>query len=246
MSEQSQQNVQFYFSHETSCPYLPDRQERKIFTHLSGHKAQMHMQLLSENGFRRSQNLIYRPHCKDCLKCKSVRVRVKNFKASKSQKLIIKKNSDIVATPMQTQVGQEHFKLFKKYLLTRHNEGGMADMDFDDFKDMVEDTSVNTEIVEYRLPSNDKGKGQLLGVALIDIMFDGLSLVYSFFDPDFSKRSLGVFMIVENILRAKENKQDHVYLGYWVNGSKKMSYKTNFKPLEFYKQDEGWLELAQK
>ncbi len=245
MSEQSQQNSQFYFSNENPCPYLPNKQERKIFTHLSGHKSQIHMQLLSENGFRRSQNIIYRPHCKDCLKCKSIRVKVKDFKASKSQKIIIRKNADIIATQMQAQVGQEHFKLFKKYLLTRHDDGGMTDMDFDDFKDMVEDTPVNSDIIEYRLTSNNKKKGQLIGVALIDIMFDGFSMVYSFFDPDFAKRSLGVFMIVENILRAKENRQDHVYLGYWVNGSKKMSYKANFKPLEFYKQDEGWLELGQ-
>ena len=238
MNEQSSDNIQFYISHTSPCPYLPDLEERKLFTHLSGHKAKFAFLLLSENGFRRSQNIIYKPSCESCSECKSVRVRVAEFTPSKSQKRVIGKNGDIASSMIMPVTTNEHFELFKKYLTARHQNGGMSDMNEDEFKDMVEDTAVNTRLVEYRLKQNDK----LIAVALVDILETGISLVYSFFDPEQKTRSLGTFMILDNILKAKENILKYVYLGYWIKSSKNMNYKTAFLPVEEFCDSLGWIE----
>ena len=241
MSEISQQNIEFYLSTKNPCPYLENKNERKLFTHLSGHKALVQMQLLSEHGFRRSQNIIYRPNCKNCSECKSTRVKIDAFELSKSQKRIINKNKDIKAIICETKVSDEHYELFQKYLNERHKDGNMAAMSFDEFNDMMTDTPVNSAIVEYHL--KDGKKDVLVAVVLLDILLDGASMVYSFFDPRFDKKSLGVFMILDNILRLKEKKQKHLYLGYWVKGSKTMAYKINYKPIEFYSEGKGWQKL---
>ncbi len=246
MSEQPQHEISFYLSQPNSCPYLADRNEQKIFTYLSGHKAQMHMQLLSENGFRRSQNIIYRPSCKNCDECKSIRVVAKNYKPTKSHKRILQKNKIIKPQQIEAKATKEHYALFKKYLVNRHNEGGMADMDYADFKDMIEDTAINTSIIEYRLEINGEQKKQLVGVALIDILFDGISMVYSFFDPELNNFSLGTFMVIDNIYRSLARNNEYLYLGYWIKNSQKMSYKANFKPLEFYIEGSGWVTLNAK
>ena len=238
MNEQSSDNIQFYISHTSPCPYLEGLEERKLFTYLGGHKAKFAFLLLSENGFRRSQKLIYRPSCENCNECKSVRVRAAEFKPTKSQKRVNGKNSDIVSNMIMPITNKEHFELFKKYLNARHKNGGMADMNEDEFKDMVEDTAVDTRLVEYRLKQSDK----LIAVALVDILENGISLVYSFFDPTYKDRSLGTFMILDNILRAKKNILKYVYLGYWIKSSKNMNYKTAFLPVEEFCDSLGWIE----
>lgn len=192
--------------------------------------------LLSDHGFRRSQNLIYRPACDGCDACQSVRIVAKHFEVTKSVKRIRSTNSDVMACATAARATAEQYDLFHRYLDSRHSGGGMTQMSFVDYEYMVEDTPVDTMLVEYRRQHDD----QLLAVALTDRLPDGLSMVYSFFDPDESARGLGNYMIVEHIARAVSDQLDYVYLGYWVKNSPKMAYKARFKPLEVQADPFGW------
>ena len=137
----------------------------------------------------------------------------------------------------------EQFELLRRYLTSRHADGGMAEMTWPDYVAMVEDTAVRTHIVEYRLASEDGGPGDLVGCALVDLMADGLSMVYSFYDPEMARRSLGRFMILDHIRQARLIAVPFVYLGYWVRGSEKMDYKARFSPIELLRPD-GWTRAA--
>ncbi|MBL4906423.1 MAG: arginyltransferase, partial [Sneathiella sp.] len=192
---------------------------------------------LSLAGFRRSQDLAYRPACEGCNACVPIRVRTKEYTPKKSFRRVWAHNSDLKASEKPAQATEEHFALFHKYLKTRHFDGGMVDMDFSDYQAMVEDSPVRSQLVEFR-----NGDGKLLAVCLTDLMDDGLSLVYSFFDPDEVKRSLGNFLILWHILQAKYMALPYVYLGYWISESKKMSYKKRFQPAEILTK-EGWQPL---
>jgi arginyl-tRNA--protein-N-Asp/Glu arginylyltransferase len=228
--DQTPENAQFFLTAETDCPYLEGKKERKLFTHLSGKRASMMHHVLSDHGFRRSQNLIYRPSCDLCSACHSVRVVIDDFKPSKTHKRALVQNKDVIATQVATRVSSEQFDLFNKYLNARHTDGGMAQMSFEDYEFMVEDTPVDTILIEYRLMNEQDHP--LIGVALTDVMPDGLSMVYSFFDPDLKKRGLGNFIILDHIERSKSLALEFVYLGYWVKDSQKMAYKTRFQPLQ--------------
>ena len=152
----------------------------------------------------------------------------------------------MVATPIPARATQEQFALLRRYLDSRHDQGGMADMSALDYAAMVEDTHVLTHLVEYRLADIDRpGGGRLVGVALTDQMQDGLSMVYSFFDPDYPERSFGTHMILDHITRARARLLDYVYLGYWVDGCRKMSYKARFQPLQVLGPG-GWSEFGAK
>src|SRR5690606_21030782 len=218
--------------------------ERKVFTHLVGPRAAEMNDLLTQGGFRRSQNIAYRPACESCRACISVRIIADEFQPGRSMRRILAANSDIVATLLPAQPSSEQFSLFRGYLDSRHRQGGMSDMSALDYAIMVEDTHVNTRIIEYRRREpgsgiSEKPSGELLGVALTDMMSDGLSMVYSFFDTDLDKRSLGTFMILDHISRTQALGLPHVYLGYWVKGSSKMDYKTRFQPQE-HLTPRGW------
>ncbi len=243
MSEQSPENIQFYISEESPCPYLPEFNERKIFTHLFGKRAELLMQALSEHGFRRSQNIVYRPVCKNCSACKPVRIIVPQFLPSQSQRRIIKKNKDIVVTKKAAIATKEQYELFKRYLNGRHVDGNMAEMTYQDYVFMIEDSPVSSMIIEYRLNDKDNVLGSLIGVALCDIMQNAISMIYSFFDIYYQSRSLGKFMILDNIERVRMMKLNYLHLGYWVHGSKKMHYKVEFKPLEYVNGESGWQAL---
>ncbi len=245
MSKQAIENIQFYISEDTPCPYLPNRNERKIFAHLSAKRAKNLIKGLSDFGFRRSQNIIYRPICKNCNACKPVRVVAKNFVPSKSQRRIINRNKDIIALEKEPIANFEQYELFKNYVKARHIEGNMADMGFEEYELMIEDSPIQTMIVEYRFYENGV-IGKLVGVALCDIFDDAISMVYSFFDVDYSSRSLGKYMILENIERVKNIALDYLHLGYWVFGSKKMHYKSEFLPLEIVNNHNGWQKFHRK
>ncbi len=230
---------QFFITAPTACPYLPNREERKVFTHLIGQDARALNTHLSQSGFRRSQNIAYRPACDTCQLCVSVRVPVKLFTPSTSQKRVSKSNTDISATLKPAFATGEHYSLFRDYIDTRHNEGGMADMSVLDFANMVDNQIVDNRLLEFRIGQSSIYEGELIGVALIDILGDGISMIYSFFDPSLSHRSLGTFMILDTIARARRMGLPYVYLGYWVKGSKKMDYKSRFMPQERLSID-GW------
>lgn len=243
MTDQSPENTQFFLTASTPCPYLPDREERKLFTHLSGRRASALHHVLNAHGFRRSQNLIYRPACEGCAACNSVRIIGREFRPSAGQRRNLRRNNDIGGEALPPKASAEQYDLFKRYLLARHDGGGMTQMSYLDYEYMVEDTPVSSMLVEYRLVRPDGSSGELIAVALCDIMKDGFSMIYSFFDPDRSSRGLGNFMILDHIRRAGEAGLEYVYLGYWVQGSQKMSYKARFQPLEVQSGAAGWQVL---
>ncbi len=244
MTKQAPDTSQFFLTTESDCPYLKGRKERKLFSHLSGKRAEAMHALLSDHGFRRSQNLIYRPACEGCTACRSVRIMARHFTPSRSQKRIFSRNRDVLAIAGPPRATASQFDLFQRYLASRHTGGGMTQMSFIDYEYMVEDTPVDTMLVEYRLESVPGNP--LVGVALTDQMPDGLSMVYSFFDPALSERGLGNYMILEHVMRAMETGFACVYLGYWVKDSPKMAYKTRFRPLEVQSGTSGWQRLDPK
>ncbi len=208
-----------------------------MFTHLVGDRAGELNDLLTHGGFRRSQSIAYRPACEGCRACVSVRVVAADFAPSRNMRRIAERNSDIVGDMRTPAPTSEQYSVFRAYLDARHRDGGMADMTVLDYAMMIEDSHVDTRLVEYRRRGPDsgitgRGIGQMLAVALTDVLSDGLSMVYSFFDPDEADRSLGTFMILDHIERANRMGLPYVYLGYWVAGSRKMDYKGRFLPQE--------------
>lgn len=218
---------QFYVTAPQPCPYLEGRKERKLFTALQGSNCQDLNDALSRQGFRRSQNVLYRPTCADCNACLSARIDVTKFTISRSQKRVIKRNADLERAVNSPWANDDQYELFKKYLSSRHASGGMADMDIFEFASMVEETPIKTRVIEY-------ANTDLTAVCLTDILEDGLSMVYSFYDPDDPSRSFGTYLILDHIEMAIEAGLKYVYLGYWVPTSPKMHYKSRFSGLEIY------------
>ncbi|MCV3240273.1 arginyltransferase [Mesorhizobium sp. ZC-5] len=248
MTQHPTQSPQFFLTAPSPCPYIEGQFERKVFTHLVGDKAPELNDLLTQGGFRRSQNIAYRPACENCRACISVRILAGEFKPTRNMKRVMQRNSDLVGAMHDAEPTTEQYSLFRSYLDSRHRKGGMSDMTVLDYAMMVEDTHVTTKIVEYRRRGPDtfitgKGVGELIAVALTDQMSDGLSMVYSYFSPELEDRSLGTFMILDHIARARAAGLPHVYLGYWVNGSRKMNYKVRFTPQE-HLGPKGWERYA--
>ena len=239
MSIERRNFPQFFITAPSPCPYLPGRVERKVFTHLVGQDARSLNTQLSQGGFRRSQNIAYRPACDGCTACVSVRVPVNTFDTNRSFRRTLAANADVEGIVAKSQATSEHYSLFRGYIDSRHGDGGMADMTVLDFSAMVDDNFVDSRLVEYRVRNADNEKGRLVGAVLIDILGDGISMIYSFYDPDETKRSLGTFMILDNIARVKRLGLPYLYLGYWVRGSRKMDYKARFLPQERLTAD-GW------
>ena len=240
MSEQQKNFPEFYVTAPQACPYLKGRQERKLFTHLTHDKPRPLVDSLLRGGFRRSQNIAYMPYCEGCQACVSVRVVVDEFVASRSFRRIIARNSDITASRVAAVPTSEQYSLFRGYIDDRHGDGGMADMTVLDYAMMVEDSIIDTFLTEYRLPSADATgragaptpKGELVAVALCDRLTDGISMVYSFYGTEDAERSLGSYMILEQIAEARRLGLPYLYLGYWIEGSRKMAYKRRFGPQE--------------
>ncbi|MEO0398886.1 MAG: arginyltransferase [Pseudomonadota bacterium] len=222
---------EFYITAPAPCPYLEGRMERKVFSYLSGPTAPAMNSLLSQRGFRRSQNIIYLPACEACAACAPVRIVTDAFEVTSSRKRILKKNADLIRRIRPPKATSEQYSVLRAYLDARHAEGGMADMTVLDYASMVEETAVDTMVIEYALRDED-GEETLIACALTDRLADGLSMVYSFFEPDMASRSLGNHMILDHVSLAMEWSLPYVYLGYWVKGSSKMDYKQKFGPLE--------------
>jgi len=234
----------FFVTSPAPCPYLPGRSERKVFTELKGPHADQLNEALGRIGFRRSQTVAYRPSCLDCQACVSVRVPVGEFAPSTTQKRNLKRNSSLVTSECRPWATGEQFDLLRKYLGTRHPGGGMAAMDEIDYADMVEHTPVTSYVVEYREPSDGLMPGRLVGACLTDRQGDGLSMIYSFYDPEHEVRSgLGNYIILDHIRRAAEEGLGYVYLGYWVEGSDRMQYKIRYRPIELLGRD-GWRRVS--
>jgi arginine-tRNA-protein transferase len=240
LTQHSRDTPQFYLTAPSPCPYLAGKEERKVFTHLVGERAAELNDLLTHGGFRRSQSIAYRPACESCRACVSVRVVVGDFRATRSMRRVLDRNSDMTGEMRAAVPTSEQYSVFRAYLDSRHHDGGMADMTVLDYAMMVEDSHVTTKIVEYRRQGSEGRPGDLLAVALTDVLGDGLSMVYSFYEPDMADRSLGTLMILDHISRARRMGLAYVYLGYWVRGSRKMDYKGRFLPQERL-MSEGWV-----
>lgn len=219
--------------------------ERKLFTALQGDGAEKLNNALSKQGFRRSQNVLYRPSCADCNACLSARIKVADFEPSKSQNRVNKKNQHLQRSASSPWATEAQYALFRDYLDSRHATGGMADMDLFEFAAMVEETPIRTRLIEYRTDTpvdrDDPYEG-VRAVCLTDVLDDGLSMVYSFFAPELMKNSLGTYLILDHVAIARELGLPYVYLGYWVPGSDKMGYKANFKGIEVFR-DGVWEDL---
>lgn len=244
MSEQQKNFPEFYVTAPQPCPYLAGRLERKLFTHLTHDKPPALVDNLLKGGFRRSQNIAYMPYCEGCQSCVSVRVAVNEFKISRSFQRVLDANNDLSVRRVPPRPTAEQYALFRDYIDARHADGGMADMTVLDYAMMVEDSIVNTFLTEYRLRSDsgldDPLAGPLAGISLCDRLSDGVSMVYSFYDTEVPRRSLGTYMILEHVDYTRRLGLPYLYLGYWIQGSRKMSYKTRFQPQERLTSN-GWV-----
>jgi len=233
---------QFYVTAPQPCPYLEGRMERKLFTALQGDYAEKLNDSLSKQGFRRSQNVLYRPSCAECSACLSARIRVADFVPSKSQRRTLRRNDDLTREATSPWATEEQYALFRAYLDSRHADGGMADMDIFEFAAMIEETPIRSRVIEYTAKA-DIGRPPLTAVCLTDVLDDGLSMVYSFYDPDRARTSIGTYVILDHIRIAQQSGLPYVYLGYWVPGSPKMGYKSNFSAVEVYKGG-AWQDIG--
>ncbi|MDO8606281.1 MAG: arginyltransferase [Phaeospirillum sp.] len=224
----------FFTTAPLPCPYVSGRLERKIVTELNGADADILHESLSRAGFRRSHSIAYTPACPGCNACVPVRIIVEQFGLTRTMRKIARVNAELVAHKVPARATAEQFRLFARYQESRHAGGDMALMGFYDYRSMVEDSPVDTFLVEFRQPD-----GTLTAVCLADCIGDGLSAVYSFFEPDLANHSLGTYVVLWLIDEARSLKLPHLYLGYWIAESRKMSYKTRFQPLEAFGPD-GW------
>ena len=228
----------FYTTAPLPCPYLQGRTERKIVTELTGHDAEGLHDRLSRAGFRRSHNIAYSPVCPGCQACIPIRVVVDRFQPDRTQRKVAKANAGLTVMEMPSRASAEQFALFQSYQKHRHGDGDMAAMGFYDYRAMVEDTPITTGMVEFR-----DERDRLLGACLTDWLSDGLSAVYSFFDPLDTRRSLGAYAILWLVERARQQGLPYVYLGYWVPESRKMAYKARYRPSEVL-MGGAWRELG--
>lgn len=221
----------FYSTDVAPCPYLEGREERRLVALIEpgggGEEGDERLDLLTEAGFRRSQGFLYKPVCPGCSACVPVRIDVAAFRPSRTFRKVINRNADIAAAELPARATLEQFGLFRRYLASRHADGGMARMGWEAYRDMIEIAPRSTGIVEFRDPA-----GALVGVSLTDRTRSGLSGVYKFFDPDQERRSLGALIILWHVGRAAELGLPYVYLGYWIEACRKMAYKARYAPLQ--------------
>ena len=248
MTEHQKQFPEFYVTAPQTCPYLDGKLERKLFTHLTHDKPPALVDNLLKGGFRRSQNLACMPYCDGCQACVSVRVIAGEFEPGRTMRRVWRDNEDLVISRVTAMPTSEQYALFRAYIDARHGDGGMADMTVLDFAMMIEDSIIDTFLTEYRLkPRTSKSgradSGRLIGVTLCDQLSDGVSMVYSFFDPAYDMRSLGTYMILEHIEHTRRVGLTYLYLGYWIEGSRKMAYKARFQPQEQLTGD-GWVRTT--
>ena len=236
----------FFVTSPSPCPYLPGKQERKVFTELAGvHAAELN-DALGRIGFRRSQGVAYRPSCAGCTACVSVRVVTPEFQPNATQRKLLKRHADVEVTACRPWATDEQYQLLRRYLATRHPGGGMTGMDEDDYADMIEHSPVNSLVMEYREPALHGRRGRLIGACLTDHQVDGLSMIYSFFAADIADRpGLGNFIIMDHIDRARDAGLPYLYLGYWIRGSRRMAYKTRYRPIEVL-GPAGWRRMSDR
>ena len=210
-----------------SCTYLPDKVERRLAADISS-RPELH-DTLAQAGFRRVENWVYKPACQDCQACQPIRVVCSEFSQSRNMKRLAAKHADLIATVLEGPLTDEHYDLFQRYLTSRHVDGQMGGMSKEEFSSMVENSPISSLLIDYR-----DTEGVLLASVLVDLQSDGLSAVYSFFEPDCPERSFGSFIILDLINRVQQSEAPYLYLGYYIAESRKMSYKARYTPFEIF------------
>ena len=226
----------FYITPPHPCSYLDDRQATTVFVDPHFPLKMEHYANLARLGFRRSGEHVYRPECTSCTLCIPVRVPVNEFRPSRAQRRCQRKNADIHITLVDAVYREEHFRLYRRYMSARHAGGGMDKDDPQAYQSLISAPWCDSRLIEFRL------QGELIAVAVVDQFQQGLSAVYTFFDPAWANRSLGVFAVLSEIRLIQEAKQGWLYLGYWNPQSPKMAYKSNYSPLEFF-DSQDWQKL---
>lgn len=221
-----------YISIPHECSYLPDRMASTLFVDPKALISNPQYSLLARLGFRRSGSMVYRPHCGACRECLAVRVPVAKFKPNRSQRRVRTRNQDLVITKVAPEYKEEHFALYRKYQQARHANSSMDSEDPNQYTNFLFGNTADTEVHEFRLDSKNGDEQNLLAVAILDNLEDGLSAAYTFFDPSESRRALGVFSVLYEIELARQLNLPYVYLGYYIAGSRKMNYKINYQPIE--------------
>ncbi|MDH5518683.1 MAG: arginyltransferase [Gammaproteobacteria bacterium] len=230
------QDRDFYLTVEHSCAYFADRICQNVIPDPNIAMQAEFYEQLGMVGFRRSGDHIYRPHCPQCSACVPVRIKVADFLPNRSQRRCLKQNSDISVKPVAAEYNDEFFALYKKYLNQRHGDGEMKNPSADDFKHFLICDWSHTHFLEFR--ENE----QLLAVAVIDKIHNGLSAVYTFYDPEHARRGLGTYAILQQIRHCKNHRAPYLYLGYWIEQHPKMQYKINFDAIEAF-QSNHWHTL---
>jgi arginine-tRNA-protein transferase len=231
------ENIRVYLSTSHACPYLPDETATSLIIDPELDTDEFRLTQLTQNGFRRSGELIYRPHCPNCSACVSVRIPVADFLPNRAQRRILARNQDIEVSTIAPLFKDEHFEMYVRYQQARHPGSDMCDQNPDKYNQFLVSNGRNSVFFEFRL------EGRLVAVSVVDVLLDGLSAVYTFFDPEHQKRSLGTFAILWETEEAQRKNMDWLYLGYWIEACDKMSYKTNFQPIQGF-QNGSWRVLS--
>lgn len=235
--QKDSQHIKLFVGPEHECGYLDEQTSISVFADPSMEFDNNLYSALSRLGFRRSANHVYRPQCPSCSACQAYRVISNEFTPNKTQKRLLKANQDLTIELTPAKASADDYELYEKYISLRHKDGEMYPPSFEQYDEFLFSEWCDSILLKAHEPN-----GNLVGIMVLDILDDGLSAVYSFFDPESSYKSLGVYLILETIALCQRQQFPYCYLGYYIKGCQKMSYKASYKDAEVF-VDNRWQKL---